>query len=216
MVETAEIQRQAALRSQVYRAMRLRLIRGEFSMGARLQEHVLAREFNVSRTPVREALVLLANDRFIEPAGRGFVVTSLTAQDVRDVIEIHCAIDCVAAARAAEAASMDDIERLRAALRLAANEEDPTSFYDAITAFRSEWMSILKNQRLAQAMQLYEDQLQPLRLKVMLNTSRRGQMVDSLTEIVEAIARHDPTEAAAAMHRHLGRAERALLEVADD
>ena len=85
------------LREQVHRAIVGRILREELAPGARLSDSALAQELGVSRTPVREALLRLENEGFLDvDVGRGFFVKSLSAAEVRDVYPILWTLEVLA------------------------------------------------------------------------------------------------------------------------
>jgi len=79
------------------------ILRGELAPGQRVAEAPLALMLGFSRTPIRQALPLLAQEGLLaEHETRGFVVRSFTAADVLDAIEVRSALEGVAARRVAE------------------------------------------------------------------------------------------------------------------
>jgi DNA-binding GntR family transcriptional regulator len=85
------------LRDQVHRALVERILREELRPGARTSDTVLAAALGVSRTPVREALVRMEREGFLESdVGRGFFVKPLSAREVRDVYPILWTLETLA------------------------------------------------------------------------------------------------------------------------
>ena len=77
---------------QVHRYLRDKILRGEYPQGARLIEIDIAAELNVSRTPVREALVLLQGQDLVSTLeGGGFVVAD-PRQQLSDILDIRVAL----------------------------------------------------------------------------------------------------------------------------
>jgi DNA-binding GntR family transcriptional regulator len=74
------------LRTDVHQEILERILRAELRPGARVRDAQLAQDLGVSRTPVREALLRLERDGFLEASvGRGFTVRPLTDREVREV-----------------------------------------------------------------------------------------------------------------------------------
>jgi DNA-binding GntR family transcriptional regulator len=86
----------------VARRLAQAILNGELAPGTRLREENLARSFLVSRTPVREALILLSASGLahLEP-NRGATVLQLTAQDVSEVYHLRAVLESESAAMAA-------------------------------------------------------------------------------------------------------------------
>jgi DNA-binding GntR family transcriptional regulator len=85
------------LRDQVHRALVERILREELRPGARISDSVLAADLGVSRTPVREALVRLEREGFLDSdVGRGFFVKPLSTREVREVYPILWTLETLA------------------------------------------------------------------------------------------------------------------------
>lgn len=88
---------QHALGEQVYRAIREQIISGRLRPGEKLSDLRLSDALHVSRTPVREALYRLVQEGVVQVyRRRGFAVTSITAQDVRELYEIRLGLELMA------------------------------------------------------------------------------------------------------------------------
>jgi GntR family transcriptional regulator of vanillate catabolism len=91
------------LQEKVLMQLRERILRGDFAPGARLAEQQLAEQLNVSRTPVRAALVTLEQEGLVELNGTvGYVVRQFTAQEVADAIAVRGHLEGMAARLVAE------------------------------------------------------------------------------------------------------------------
>ncbi len=79
------------------------ILRGELAPGQRVAEAPLAELLGMSRTPVRQALPMLAQEGLLAEHGtRGFVVRAFTVDDVLDAIDVRAALEGLAARRVAE------------------------------------------------------------------------------------------------------------------
>src|SRR5688572_24034368 len=89
----------------VYQTLRGLIVRGQLAPGARLVERDIATRLNTSRTPVRSALQRLQQERYVTvPAGgkhARLVVSPLTVDDAREVLEVVGVLESAAARRAA-------------------------------------------------------------------------------------------------------------------
>jgi DNA-binding GntR family transcriptional regulator len=98
----------------VYEALREAIVSRRLQPGDRLAEEQLAKQFGVSRTPVREALLRLEAEQFAaRVARRGLVVRPIPEREVLEVYAVRAALDGLAASLAAEQATPPDIARLR-------------------------------------------------------------------------------------------------------
>lgn len=91
------------LKDRVYEHLRRTIIEGEYAVGAALREVDISTALGVSKTPVREALVRLQSDRFVELIPyRGAVVKGYSRRDVREMYEVREIVEGRCAARMAD------------------------------------------------------------------------------------------------------------------
>lgn len=85
------------LRDQVHHAIIDRILRDDLKPGTRISDTAMARELGVSRTPIREALLRLEREGFLEAdVGRGFFVKPLAAREVCEVYPVVGALEVLA------------------------------------------------------------------------------------------------------------------------
>lgn len=105
-------------RARVYLALRDAIVSSELEPGRQLSEHELAERLGVSRTPIREALVRLRDDRLVDIVPQlGTFVTRIGAGAVEDAQFIRESLECAAVRLAAERAGEDDVAALRGIIR---------------------------------------------------------------------------------------------------
>src|SRR5216683_3073383 len=91
------------------------ILDGRLEPGSRLKEEELARELGISRTPVREALLILQAEGLVDAApNRGAVVRSHDADDLEDLYQLRALLEGYAARRAAANISEAAVAGLRA------------------------------------------------------------------------------------------------------
>jgi GntR family transcriptional regulator, carbon starvation induced regulator len=87
----------APLAEKAYRELRKAIVRCEFEPGARLRVEELSRRFEVSSSPLREALNRLAEQGLVRTLeNRGFRVAPLTAEGVSDLVRVRLLVECEA------------------------------------------------------------------------------------------------------------------------
>ncbi len=88
------IQRSQSLRQQVYEALKRIILKGDLASGERIVETKLAKQLEVSRTPIREAIGQLKKEQLIvsKPNG-GFVVATLSVQDAAQLYDCRIALE---------------------------------------------------------------------------------------------------------------------------
>jgi DNA-binding GntR family transcriptional regulator len=108
----AALERSAAA-DAVYDALRKAIVARQLQPGDRLAEEQLAKQFGVSRTPVREALLRLETEQFAtRVARRGLVVRPIPEREVLEVYAVRAALDGLAASLAAEQSTPPDRARI--------------------------------------------------------------------------------------------------------
>ena len=113
------------LRDQVHHANIDRILRDELRPGARISDTALARELGVSRTPIREALLRLEREGFLEAdVGRGFFVKPLSVREVREAYPVLWTLEVLALRTSPPLsdARRAELARINAALE---SEDDP-------------------------------------------------------------------------------------------
>lgn len=148
------------LRNDIADELRGRIISGEYQPGSRIREEVIAAEFDVSRVPVREALQVLEQQRFLvlRPR-RGAIVASPTATGAAELMAIRAELEAMAGRLAASRLgghTLADLERCvaegEAAVAAGALEDVPESaerFHDlvAVSSGNSELAEVLRSVR---------------------------------------------------------------------
>ena len=93
--------------------IRQKLLAGDYVPGDRLGEAEIAGELGISRTPVREALRILSSDGLVEiNKNRGARVAEWSEEELTNVFEVRIRLEGLAARKAAERATPEQIERL--------------------------------------------------------------------------------------------------------
>ena len=106
------------LRDDVYRRLRDAIVDGTFAPGEQLKDLELAAWLGVSRTPVREALLRLAQSGLVlAQPGRSTVVSTLDAREVRDARDVVAAMHEVAVREAVPVLTEADVAAMREANR---------------------------------------------------------------------------------------------------
>src|SRR5215208_5409393 len=122
----------AAPTEKAYQAISGAIARLELKPGEALTQDRLAKWLSISRTPVREALRRLEQDRIIHTApGRGLVVTELTIKDAEDLLEMLALLDTHAAYLAAQRrspAQANQLVEIGQMLLVAAERNDPAAW----------------------------------------------------------------------------------------
>jgi DNA-binding GntR family transcriptional regulator len=206
-----------ALYEQVAERLCVRIYAHELPPGGWIDEQALALEYGISRTPLREALkVLAAEGLVVLKPRRGCYVTQLSEQDIDEVFPVMAMLEGRVAELAAHRATSADFARLAAIheeleKHAAANSAD--RFFEANQRFHTALQEIAGNRYLAQ---LIDDARKVIKLTRRDSLRLEGRLKQSLQEhreILEALRAKDAASARQSMHDHLlsGRAALARL-----
>ncbi len=102
-----------SLADQVFEKLESDIITGVYPRGEIITELKLVENLGVSRTPIREALRRLEQERLIEDTGKGSVVLGITVDDLIDIMEIRQSIEGLAAYHATKNITPEELEELR-------------------------------------------------------------------------------------------------------
>ncbi len=141
-----------SLKDHVYKYISDRINSGSIHSGDKVNELQVCQELNISRTPVREALVQLASDGYLDfLPRRGFRVKSLDITRVQDLYEVIGTLDgraaalCLSAIREEELAHM---ERLIAQMEDAIEAKQGERYYELQLAFHNVYLDRCTNTEL--------------------------------------------------------------------
>ncbi|GAA5067639.1 DNA-binding GntR family transcriptional regulator [Thermocatellispora tengchongensis] len=196
-----------SLREQVAHALRVALITGEMRPGMVYSAPVLAAQFGVSATPVREAMLDLAKEGLVEAVrNKGFRVTELSDRDLDELTHIRRLIEVPTVAALADASREDEFELLRPLAEeivTAAREGDLLTYVDADLRFHLELLSLSGN---AHLVDVVRDLRNRARLYGLDALYRKGTLEESAREhvaILDALMAGDSEAARRLMDQHI-------------
>ena len=193
-----------ALYEEVAELLRERIFNSQLAPGSWIDETRLAEEYGISRTPLREALKVLATEGLVTmKLRRGAYVTEVNAKDQSDVYHLLALLESDAAGVVASRASARELQDLRDIhTELAAAVGDTGAFFAVNERFHMRLLEIADNR--------WRDQLcADLRKVMKLNRHnsllKSGRIQESLREhqlIMDALHARDPALAAQRMREH--------------
>lgn len=203
---------------EIRQALAARIIRGELAPGTPLDETSLAADFGVSRTPIREALRLLAASGLIDqkPHSRALVAKPDEATlagmfEVMGYLEALCAGLSAVAMTAAEREALDALH-----LRMASvvRNGDHAAYVDANEAFHSTIYDGAHNTYLSDLTRSTRQRLQPFRRAQFQALGRLSRSHAEHGVVVDAIMQGDRAKAEWAMRQHIAIVEDVYGELA--
>ncbi|MBU1236269.1 MAG: GntR family transcriptional regulator [Gammaproteobacteria bacterium] len=206
-----------ALYEQVAEQLRSRIYAHDLAPGAWIDEQAITAEYGISRTPLREALKVLASEGLVTlKPRRGCYVTELSEQDLDEIFPVMALLESRCALEATEKADAADLARLgeiHADLERYAADNDADHFFEANQRFHDALQELADNRWLKQ---LIEETRKFIKLTRRDSLNLAGRLRQSLAEhrdILAAVQQKRPNDAADLMHRHIlsGRAALAKL-----
>jgi len=191
--------------------LRLRLsdniVRGQLAPGAALDETELARRFSVSRTPVREAIRMLAASGLVEVrAHRAAVVARPTHEHLIGMFEVMAELESLCAGYAADrmrGAERRALEDAHEKLRVLIQRGDPQRYYEVNEAFHATIYAGAHNSYLAELTLATRGRVQPFRRAQFRNLGRLAKSHAEHDRVVQAILRGERVLAAQNMYAHI-------------
>ncbi len=199
---------QRALYEDVAELLRQRIYKRELEPGSWIDELKIAQEYDISRTPLREALKVLAAEGLVTmKVRRGAYVTEVSNQDLADVYHLLSLLESDAAAVVAEratAAELAELQALHQELELAARpgEEDITPFFAINERFHMRLLAIAANRWRDQ---MVADLRKVMKLNRQNSLLKAGRIDESLAEhraLMDALAQRDAALAQQRMREH--------------
>lgn len=179
--------------------------KGQLRPGDRLLETDLARQFGVSRTPIREAIRRLEAEGIVEHRPRvGAVVRTLGQQEIVELYEMRIVLETTAATMAAKhaaAAEIRALESLNTDMQAAA--KDPTKVAILNRRFHRCIMQAARNQFLSHSYHALSHALILLGKTTLETPARVATVASQHAQIIAALKAADPKRAAEAMQTHM-------------
>lgn len=194
-------------REAVYMALREAVVTAELPPGRQLSENELAGQLGVSRTPIREALAMLRDERLVAVVPQlGTFVTRISLSAVADASFVREALECSAVRLAAERITAGDLEALQAnlAAQAEAQRNGDTEAFDRLDHDLHRALCEASGHPIAWALaRRANGHLDRVRRLSMPEAGYLGEMVREHGEVVAAVARGDADGAERALRHHL-------------
>lgn len=191
----------------ILHALEQGILQGDWQPGDRLDERQIAEMFDVSRTPVREAIQRLAASGLVQVRGRsGAIVVQLSPIELLDGFTVVAELEALAAAQAARRrlpAHLEDMRAAHDACAEAARSGDIDRFYDANLLFHRTISQASQNRVLQEQLLAVTIKTAPYRRYVTHHPARMESSMPEHAAILDAVERSDAAAAAMAMRGHV-------------
>jgi DNA-binding GntR family transcriptional regulator len=206
----------AALHQQVAHRLRQMLIENRIPPGAKLNERELSEVLNVSRTPLREAIKMLAAEGLVELLpNRGAIAVELTENDVINTCEVIGGLEAqsgeLAALRITDA-ELAEIRAMHFEMLAAHARRDLPGYYRLNAAIHNAINAAAKNPVLTATYRQVNARLQSLRFRSNQNEEKWQSAVDEHERMMAALAARDATAMRTIMSTHLAHKLDTVIE----
>jgi DNA-binding GntR family transcriptional regulator len=198
------------IRELVYEHLKEAIGSGEIPSGERLNESELAVRFNVSRTPIREAIRMLESDGFVESIPRrGVVVRDIDISEIIEIYMIRQALEVMVFKSAAHHITAQELEKARCHIQESQAYLEGKNFEKYFRANELFTETIIEAGRLPKVRQLigsYRDQLRRYRKVTLSDPLRQQAAIRQHLGILDAMEERDAERVGKLVFEHLEEA----------
>ena len=206
----------ATLHEQVAQRLRQMLVENRIAPGAKLNERTLSESLNVSRTPLREAIKMLAAEGLVELLpNRGAIAVSLTEADVFNTFEVMAGLEAQSGALAAERITdteLNEITAMHYEMLAAYTRRDLPAYYQLNTAIHSAINRAAKNPVLTATYQQINARLQALRFRSNQDEAKWKAAMAEHDQLIAALAARDAAAMQRVLTQHLSNKRDVVLQ----
>jgi DNA-binding GntR family transcriptional regulator len=196
-----------ALHDQVAARLRTMLVEGRIAPGAKLLERELCAELHVSRTPVREAIKLLAAEGLVDLVpNRGAVAVKLTEAAVLNAFEVLALLEGASGELAAERISNDELAAVRALhheMKSCFARRDLSGYYRLNARIHTAINEAARNPVLSSTYRSINARVQSLRFRTNQNEAKWKRAMKEHELMLDALAAHDAAALQQLLVQHL-------------
>ena len=213
-------QRPMDLTEWAYNSIKQLILNNTLTADSQIHIDEMAAQFNISRTPVREALMQLQNKGLVRIVPHvGCFVCGVTREEFCEVFELRAVIETYAARRAAETMPeeqlqlwVEHVNKSEAAVRQGNLQE----FNVLETIIHDSLIVNLQNRRILDVMDMVADNIYRERMIAMGSMDNVERSLEEHRLVVEAIVKRDPDEAARLMEQHVRNVQRRIEKIVFD
>ena len=209
------VYKRVSLVDRVFEKIEDDILFGRYPRGEVLTEMRLAEELGVSRTPIHDALLRLAEERLIEDNGRGFTVLGITREDVEDIMEIRHNVEGLASYYTTLNRTQETLDELLHIVELqefytAKGDRDRTKEMD--DQFHSAICRLCKHNVISDTLIPLHKKIQRYRRASIADEAHMKRMAEEHRSIYEAIAAGDAEQAKKLTQLHVENARKNMLK----
>lgn len=187
--------------------LREMIVEGQLPAGSRINERELCEQLGISRTPLREAVKVLAAEGLIEiTPNRGASVAEMSLSDVLEAFELMAGLESLSGELACERISdseLAEIRRLHDSMVECRNHEDLSGYYTHNRQIHNLIIQATRNQTLRQVYETTNRRLHALRFRSNFDVQKWDRAIQEHEIILEALSSRNGPQLSAILRQHL-------------
>lgn len=209
---------QVSLVSSAYEIIKRKILSLDFMPGQIISDFTLHKDLEMSRTPIKQALLQLKSDGLIlEREGRGYEVRRITEADIVDLFDAREGIECtalkIAMKKRISSEVMNQLLYLNSCVTSADHERDYEKVFDYDSELHEKLIGASENSRLIEYYNMILLQLRRMRLLTYFQKTLPSEAAKEHAYIFSAIMEDDVTKALSALSSHILETRRNYVEI---
>ncbi|QBR03644.1 GntR family transcriptional regulator [Paraburkholderia pallida] len=213
---TADMSEITQLHHQVTEILRDKIVDGKLRPGTPISERELCEELGVSRTPLREALKILASEGLVQLfRNRGAIVSPISVETIEDKLAVLGALEGYAAKLICETASDEELKNLADIHRRFAKDfdsENPEEYFDLNQSFHRQLVALSRNSVLIDLHATLSKHVRRPRIEGVRQHVPTRKVIDEHAAILKALLTRDSAAAQLAAEEHMNRVAQAVVK----
>ncbi len=192
---------------------------GKFHVGEPLSENFLAREIGISRTPVREALRYLEQDKYVKIVPtKGAFVSEISFQDIKEIYEVRKLLEPFGALSAVSRVSQEEIAAMEARWKKILEGTKKPENLNGIDVAREDCLlhfTIIKhftNKKIRDILTSFHVQIERVQRISIISLSDLEKTAQQHVALVECLQKRDEEEFSRLMLEHISKSEEYILK----
>jgi len=214
MTKLTKIDKPASLSTIAYDALRESILSFHLKQDVIYNEMAVAQELGLSRTPVREALLKLSSHGLVTFLPRkGFIISSYTLEDVKEIFELRQMVETAVAKKIAATVAPENLEQLNVYISIqykAAANKDYHRFMYSDRDFHNYFFQLADNKRLLAIANNFQDLCHLMGASALKSGDRYDCVIQEHEAIVKALEGGNASQVEGAVSEHLALVQKVV------
>ncbi|MBQ9014803.1 MAG: GntR family transcriptional regulator [Firmicutes bacterium] len=211
-----EMRGNRSLAEEVTEILRNRILHGEYAMGEKLTENIIAAELKVSRTPIRDAFRQLEKEQLIEYIpNKGCFARGFSKEDMKDIYAVRAAVEELAIRRViscADARAIRQLEEQLERMRVYTQQNNYEKLLQANEEFHLMIYRMTESRFIVQTMKTYQEYVHLARKEALKKEQYLTEIYEEHEALFQAIAARDEAAAIEAARTHLKNSSQRAMD----